>query len=563
MPGVLPVSPPPAPPPLVRLLESPSVEGLELALNGERIQSAWRWVQGEPGRLWLGLDLLESELGARRSVNNDGSIDLHWFGANQRIEQAELISIEDEVAVEVSQLLRQNGVDLGLEPSVTGQEPALNVQLASPRFLRLRESRRNGVQRLVLDLTGPALVPRNDDQLELRLDNPGAAATALRKRGLTTGLGSGSLLLSLDAWRSSTLGGPYRLVLERRDLDGLALKRRPLLPPISPDLALERRTVSLGRKRYRISFVRFNPTTSGMALVPLSRRNMVGLGSLVGLARSQSALAALNGGFFNRTQALPLGGLRDQGEWLSGPILDRGAIAWDRGELPQFSRVRLKEWISNGRGTSAEISALNSGWVKKGLAQYNSLWGPRYKAITGTERGALVMGTKVRTLLNPEQLKSGVGLQRGQTLIVSRGGADLPLQVGDDVSLERQITPSHFRGKPFLIQGGPLLLNRGQVVVDGRAERFSALFMRQHAPRSVVASDGEQVWLLAVEGHGNRGPNLRETARLMQRLGIKEALNLDGGSSTRLMVGGRSSTRGRGIGAAIHNGLGIVINPAR
>ena len=109
MPGVLPVSPPPAPPPLVRLLESPSVEGLELALNGERIQSAWRWVQGEPGRLWLGLDLLESELGARRSVNNDGSIDLHWFGANQRIEQAELISIEDEVAVEVSQLLRQNG----------------------------------------------------------------------------------------------------------------------------------------------------------------------------------------------------------------------------------------------------------------------------------------------------------------------------------------------------------------------------------------------------------------------------------------------------------------------
>ena len=126
-----------------------------------------------------------------------------------------------------------------------------------------------------------------------------------------------------------------------------------------------------------------------------------------------------------------------------------------------------------------------------------------------------------------------------------------------------RITPSHFRGKPFLIQGGPLLLNRGQVVVDGRAERFSAPFMRQHAPRSVVASAGEQVWLLAVEGHGNKGPNLRETARLMQRLGIKEALNLDGGSSTRLMVGGRSSTRGRGIGAAIHNGLGIVINPAR
>ncbi len=562
---MLPVSPPPAPPPLVRLLESPSVEGLELTLNGERIQSAWRWVQGEPGRLWLGLDLLESELGARRSINDDGSIDLDWFGANQRIEQAEQISIEDEVAVEVSQLLRQNGVALGLEPSVMGQEPALTLQLASPRFLRLRESRRNGGQRLVLELSGPALLPRNDDQLELQLDNPGAAATALRQRGVRAGLGSGSLLLSVDGWRSSSLGGPNRLILERSssDVTPLARNGRALLPSGSGNLALEQRVLQLGAEKYRISFVRFNPAAAGMSLVPLSRRNMVGLGSLLGLARSQGALAALNGGFFNRIQALPLGGLRDRGDWLSGPILDRGAMAWDQGELPQFSRVRLQEWISTSQGKRAEISALNSGWVKKGLAQYNSLWGPRYKAITGTERGALVMGTKVTKLLNPQQLKRGTGLRRGQTLVVARGGAKLPLQVGDEVSLERQLTPSHFNKKPFLIQGGPLLLNRGQIVLDGKAERFSTPFMRQRAPRSVVASDGEQVWLLAVEGHGNKGPNLRDTARLMQRLGIKEALNLDGGSSTRLMVGGRSGTRGRGIGAAIHNGLGIVVNPAR
>ena len=561
---MLPLSPPPAPPPLVRLLEAPSAEGLELTVNGERIQSAWRWVQGEPGRLWLGLDLLESELGAERSLDEDGNNILRWFGAEQSIEQAKQVSIEDEIAIEVSELLRQNGVQMGLMPSAIGSEPALSLQLPAPRFLRLRESRREGAHRLVLDLSGPALLPRSDEQLELPLNNPGAAAMALRQRGVSAGLGSGRLLLSLDGWQSSSLGGPNRLVLDRSssDLTPLARNRRPLLPAGSNGLALEQRTLKLGAGRYRISFVRFNPEAGRMALVPLSRRNMVGLGSLLGLARSQGALAALNGGFFNRIQALPLGGLRDRGDWLSGPILDRGAIAWDRGELPQFSRVRLQEWINNGRGQSTEISALNSGWVKKGLAQYNSLWGPRYKAITGTERGALIIGTEVTALLSPERLKRGVGLQRGQTLVVARGSATLPLQVGDQVSLERKLTPSHFDDKPFLIQGGPLLLNRGQVVLNGKAERFSTPFMRQKAPRSVVASDGEQIWLLAVEGSGNKGPTLHQTAVLMKRLGIREALNLDGGSSTRLMVGGRSGTRGRGIGAAIHNGLGIVVNPA-
>ena len=98
-------------------MEAPSAEGLELTLNGERIQSAWRWVQGEPGRLWLGLDLLESELGAERSITEDGISVLRWFGAEQVIEQANQVSIEDEIAIEVSELLRENGVQMGLVPS--------------------------------------------------------------------------------------------------------------------------------------------------------------------------------------------------------------------------------------------------------------------------------------------------------------------------------------------------------------------------------------------------------------------------------------------------------------
>jgi hypothetical protein len=106
--------------------------------------------------------------------------------------------------------------------------------------------------------------------------------------------------------------------------------------------------------------------------------------------------------------------------------------------------------------------------------------------------------------------------------------------------------------------GGPLLLQGGQLVLNGTAEGFSAAFQQQGAPRTVVGSDGRQLWLITLEGVEDSGPTLAETAVVLRELGLRDALNLDGGSSTGLMVGGTLTVRGRGVSAAIHNGLGLV-----
>ena len=562
---VLPVSPPPppSPPALLQLVESPVSDGDQLLINGQPLPVRWRFEPGNPDRLWLPLDLLEAELGVEAKRIAGGNLELSWFGQEQTVSTGEQISLDDEVAVEVGALLRGGGMRLQLEPGSDGNTQ-LALQLPAPRFLRLRESIREGSQRLVLDLSGPTLLPRSDGQLQLPLSNPTAAARALRQRGLEAGIDGWRVLLPIEGWSQFSLGRPARLVLDERSyqLAPMAKRPQPLLPAGS-GLQMEQRRLGIRRQNYRVSFVRFDPTAETFNLVPLSRQNMVGLGSLLGLARSQGAVAAINGGFFNRIQALPLGGLRDDGDWLSGPILDRGAIAWAPQELPRFSRVRLNETLVSDAGERIALNAINSGWVSKGVAQYNSLWGPRYQAITGREEAVLVQGQTVARRFNHAELRRGVGLRRGETLVVARGGAPLPLKAGDGVSLERAMVPKAFADLPNLIQGGPLLLNQGKVVLNGKAERFSSAFMRQKAPRSVVGSDGELIWLLAVEGQGNAGPTLRETAELMQKLGLKQALNLDGGSSTRLMVrnGGRSS--GRGFGAAIHNGLGIVLSPNR
>ena len=61
-----------------------------------------------------------------------------------------------------------------------------------------------------------------------------------------------------------------------------------------------------------------------------------------------------------------------------------------------------------------------------------------------------------------------------------------------------------------------------------------------------------------MRGTGGGGPTLLETALAAKQLGLRDALNLDGGSSTTIVAGGSTVMTGRGGPPRIHNGLGLI-----
>ena len=556
----------PLDPPAALISQIAPREGADISINGKKMQAPWRWEESSPPKLWLPLDVLEAQFGVNKTSAANGSLNLSWFGRDLGVPVQNQRSLQDEVAVEVVDLFRNLGVDSKVKTSPVGGS-TLELELPAARVLQVRNSRLHSQLRVVLDLSGPTLVQKQGENLQLNLSNPELALRGLRQQGLAAQMNGSLLQLSSQGITNFSLGSPARLVfdqtLQRASISPPAIE--PLAAAANPNAApaMEQKILNLNGQRYQISFVRFDPIRSAYALVPLSRKQMEGLGSLAGLARAQGALAALNGGFFNRVRELPLGGLREQGAWLSGPILNRGAIAWQVGQQPIFSNVRLEEWLSDSQGNRWPLGALNSGYVQKGFGHYNSLWGAVYRPITSQESGWILENGRVLEILSAEQMAPGVPLRQGQALVVARGGSQLPLQPGDAVQLQRDLFPERMNSMPNLLQAGPLLLNQGQVVLNGAAENFSPAFMEQRAPRSVVAGDGDQVWLIALEGLDNRGPTLAESAELLLQLGLKQALNLDGGSSTALLVEGREGKSGRGIGSAIHNGLGLVVRTNR
>ena len=557
----MPITPPP-PPPLVPIGAAAATErqGSSIRING-RLQSArWLWVGGlgnTPQQLWIPLEVLENQLGVTSRSRSDGALDLEWFGQELKVPASAQRSLEDEVAVEVSGLFGRIGVGLRREGSL------LSLELARPQLLQVRSSNPGPVKRIVLDLGGPATIGRDDAGLVVDLLSRSDQQALLGSLGLQAQQDSAGLRLKPSAaklTRVFSLGEPNRVVIEWPD-QGAASRPdspAPIDPRLQALLGKELQWDRLVRQGVRINAIRIDPLNASLQLRPLARPGaMEGLSSLVQLANQQQAWVAINGGYFNRVKRLPLGALKQDGRWLSGPILNRGVAAWDERTMPRFGRLQLSEWVVGPGALRLPVAVVNSGYVQRGISRYTADWGPNYRALSGSETGQLIQGGLVRQQFGPSELDAGVPLRGDDLLLVGRGGSELPWGLGDRLQIESR--PSSNLGlATHVIGGGPLLLQAGRVVLNGAAENFSSAFLSQGAPRTVLARDDRQIWLITLEGIQDSGPSLGETAALLQQLGLQDALNLDGGSSTGLVLGGSLQVKGRGVAGSVHNGVGLV-----
>jgi hypothetical protein len=537
-----------------------SREGSGLLINGRSQQARWRWIgtSGQPPQqLWLPLEVLQNQLGVSSRSLPDGTLDLEWFGQGLKVPPVAQQALADEVALDALPLLLALGV------GVAADATQLRLTLPPAQLLQVRSSNQGASRRVVLDLNAPALVRQEGNELVLDIQSGAELQAQLRQLGLLgRAAGPGLALRSSlgTPQRVFSLGEPNRLVI---DLPSGATATAPTAPaPIDPRLQtlLGRgvRWEQISRSGMRINAVRVEPLNGPLRLAPLAPvGGMEGLVTLPQLAQQRQALVAINGGYFNRVRRLPLGALKQDGRWLSGPILNRGVAAWSGRELPRFGRLSLQDWVSGADGQRLPLVVVNSGLVQRGLSRYDDAWGPVYRALSGSESALLLRQGMVSQRLDSGQLEQGVPLRPGDTLLVARGGAVLPWSQGERLTITSR--PSSPLGDADqVIGGGPLLLLNGQLVLNGAAENFGAAFLQQGAPRTVLASDGLEVWLITLEGENSPGPTLEQTAQILRQMGIRDALNLDGGSSTGLVMGGSLRVMGRGVAGRVHNGVGLV-----
>ena len=97
------------------------------------------------------------------------------------------------------------------------------------------------------------------------------------------------------------------------------------------------------------------------------------------------------------------------------------------------------------------------------------------------------------------------------------------------------------------VGGGPVLVQNGQVRISNNEEmKFSGKAINDKHPRTAMGytTDGKLI-ILVIEGRSKNagGATLVQEAQILKDLGCWEALNLDGGGSSCLLVNGKQTIK--------------------
>ena len=253
------------------------------------------------------------------------------------------------------------------------------------------------------------------------------------------------------------------------------------------------------------------------------------------IAIDSGAEAGINGGFFS--SAGPVGTLVFRGELLHGSWGSRSALGLAAGATPLFGPGGVSLSLRHG-ATSFRLDRFNETPKRDetGLFLENGYLQSRH-----FEESADLAVVPVRAVLS-----GSFSLPSSEGILVGRGQAAPSLEgiaSGDEVEITTRWDDSRFEGREWVLQSGPRLVENGLGVFP--EESFDRDTRMKKHPRSIVGWDGTSLWWIVVDGRENShsaGLTLPETVALAMSLGLKEALNLDGGGSSAIWWQGRLVT---------------------
>ncbi len=263
---------------------------------------------------------------------------------------------------------------------------------------------------------------------------------------------------------------------------------------------------------------------------------------LTGLGAALRPIAAVNADFFLFTPpGVPVGAHIERGVMLAGPI-ERPVFAMTANRRPFIGTLTVNGAIQTSHGTIAlrtwnRPTARLSGVI-------DSHWGiPLDSTVVKTAWLLAPVNSTAKGMANgssPEQqfvatplLASRIARTTGDTLLA----VNVPtLRSGDTVRVAHALAPI---APTYAVGGFPVLLRDSAVAND--VDSAGNAGFRGLNPRTAIAyaDHGRRLLIAVIDGRQPRysmGMTLRQEADLFRALGATDAVNLDGGGSSAMVV---------------------------
>jgi hypothetical protein len=309
----------------------------------------------------------------------------------------------------------------------------------------------------------------------------------------------------------------------------------------------------------------------------------IGVETTLSLASRRGAVAAVNGGYYVTNGLLKgdsTGLLKIDGRLLSEPDRGRAAVGFVEREgavRPIFGRLALEGAVRLGDGSVVPFDGINRA---RGAGE-TVVYTPEFHRTTLVEQAGLEAVVDGGRIVERRTGRDGAPIPADGWVLslgAERALADGErLRVGEPIELTLRLCPYRpetedcaetdalWAGAEDALAAGPLLLRDGVPLSDAVGESFSSVFALARHPRTAfgVRADGTLLFL-TVDGRQpahSVGMSLPELTALLRDLGAVDAINLDGGGSTTMVVEGRTVNRPSDPGGGRENGDALLLFP--
>lgn len=545
------------------------------------------------GAVLLPLNFLQETLGISLSTHNgvqrlryyDKTVDVQVGQTKAVINERETnlavapVAVDNQIYVPVPLITEALGLGVDIARRYEDRT-SLNISGKSGLITGVRHSVAPDKVRVVVDLDAPALFSVHRFMRAVTVD---LAAVASPQFPLPPALPVNDPLVSQIDFLSGapghtfasatcryraptavfTLAQPFRVII-----DCPKVFEEKLEQSIAPGITYRqiRRGTPDGPLMVYLTEVDWNNPQIEVDVVPAGERIM-SRQPVSAIAAAENAIVAVNGGYFAIPSGAPIGAMVRNREWMRLPSRGRSVLGITADRKIVMDNLNAVGTLTFNQMMSVVVHDLNATREENRIIVYTPRWGG--SVTIGADDFALsVSGGKVVEVYSGAA--GDVSIPQDGFIVVATGTAKASFAQMRD-GLKDQPVELTFRTQPdfpnllHVLGGGPRLVKGGQEFVTAEMEQFRTPPFQNdpikgRAPRTAVGVTKEgKLLFVVIDGRQpgfSIGATLWETARLMIEFGAVDALNLDGGGSSTMVVQSKvvnapSDGRERPVGNAL------------
>ena len=332
-------------------------------------------------------------------------------------------------------------------------------------------------------------------------------------------------------YRAFVLSNPWRLVVD--------IEKEYVLTEqdeIAPGLVYTETRQSAKGRKLRTYYLIVDKNKWDIRPV-LAKNEIFGRERLKNIVDNTAAVAAVNASYFGGDGWI-IGNLKIDGEIFAIENMLRTALIVYHDNSMEISLLNYEGEVVLPSGISLPVKGMNRTVLAQDLVIYSSKFAKSTKLL---ENGCDIVIDKQGKIL--EVAPGGnTPLMEGKIVLSGQGLSGMHLSMlkkGDSLTLTQTMGEKGDKAK-HVLGAGPRLLQGKRVVVAGNSENFLSDIINGRAPRTAIGLDGNgNVILFVVDGRSKEsaGMTLTELAYELLALGAVDAMNLDGGGSSEMVVG--------------------------